>query len=668
MFGTDLHSILIFYVISSLYTILGIFIASKLLNKAYDKGYGVAKVLGLVLFSYITWFVSSAFKVKIEPLYLWVALGFLCFLVIGILRERFLNYFSSSWKIIVFEELLYILFFAFMIAYRAAVPRIEGIEKFMDFALINGIVKGKTLPPQDVWYAGSTVNYYYFGHFCLALITLLTNISSVVLYNIFVAYIFALSALGAFSIGLNLSKSKICGIITAFLVVFAGNLDYMFKAFTGKGANYFYADARSLIEYTINEFPSYSFIISDLHAHILDVPFVLLFLYLIYYFYENYAHISKKLFLLLLSLSLGVLGVTNSWDLLIYFPVFVLVLFISKIYDLVEKKLKVISKQAFIECLKYLAVVLTVGAGSVIYFGFYYISTRPNVAGFGVTHDHLPLLALSKMFGFFIVNIIIFDLFITSAKKLEKRNVLITVLSIYGLLLILFTNFFFLKDIYFQVNPPYYRANTIFKFWYQVWIIYSIISAYVIYKLFYFFIYNKRYLLIFPILINLFLVFYIFKYPIISYRYTVGPKYVYYGLDGSAYLLAISPGDKDIIDWLNKNEKKQVVILEAPGKSYSMDSVVASYTGLPTVLGWYEHELGWRGNWPLIADKMGEVEKMYTSADAKTVFDLLKKYQVKYVVISKAEIANYHGEAGNLIKDFSRVVVNSNDSLLLKIY
>src|SRR3989304_5981669 len=39
---------------------------------------------------------------------------------------------------------------------------------------------------------------------------------------------------------------------------------------------YWYANATRFIPFTIHEFPSYSFVVSDIHGHVLSIPFVLL--------------------------------------------------------------------------------------------------------------------------------------------------------------------------------------------------------------------------------------------------------------------------------------------------------------------------------------------------------------------------------------------------------
>jgi len=94
---------------------------------------------------------------------------------------------------------------------------------------------------------------------------------------------------------------------------------------------------------------------------------------------------------------------------------------------------------------------------------------------------------------------------------------------------------------------------------------------------------------------------------------------------------------------------------------------VSSYTGLPTLVGWSEHELGWRGNWEIIAARMGDIEKMYKSASKDEVDGLVQKYRVRYVVLGDKEKAKYGPNAGFALQQLSTTVMRSGNAQLLLI-
>ncbi len=667
MFETiEFFYILQFYLLSILYSIISLPISVRIFKFNADRGYPLNRTLSLLLISYLTWILSSVFKIPYSSLTIWlVILAFFLVSVFTRAYKKVLDRYSSRWKIILFEEFLFLFAFILMLIYRGSNPRIEGIEKFMDYAIINGLFRGESLPPKDVWFSPFAINYYYFGHFCLTIINKLTQIPSGISYNLNVAYIYALSFVSVFSIGLNLiniekDKSKVKNLLAIFIsflgaliVTSVGNLDYMYKVLFEKVTDYFYADARSLIEFTINEFPAYSFLISDLHAHILDIPFVLLFVALVMSYSFDAKVKSSKLFFLVTSLSLGALAAVNSWDFFVYLPFFALAVLINNFK-------KISNAENFIK--KVFVPILSVLLISLVFFLPFYLNFQPASGGVGFVSSHFGLAPVIRMFGFFIAITFLYVVNISYRNVFNKSDSFVLVLLFFGLLLIFVPNIVFLKDIYFKLNPPYYLANTIFKLWYQAWIVLGVSSGYILFKglssL------PKKPWLIPNLVIVTFLFFYVIKYTIVSVRYVVGPTYEYKSIDGTKYLEFGYLSERSLIDWLSKNIVGQPVILEAVGKPYTMDSLISSYTGLPTVVGWNEHELGWRDDWPLISTRMGEVEKIYQSNSIDEIKDLLNKYEIQYIVISKKEREKYGENAGQTLMNFTENVFIDGDVLL----
>ncbi|MBI3743867.1 MAG: hypothetical protein HY261_06215 [Chloroflexi bacterium] len=65
---------------------------------------------------------------------------------------------------------------ALWVIVRAHNPAIAHTEQPMDFALLNGILKSPHFPPNDPWYSGQSISYYYFGYLMFAGVTKLTAI------------------------------------------------------------------------------------------------------------------------------------------------------------------------------------------------------------------------------------------------------------------------------------------------------------------------------------------------------------------------------------------------------------------------------------------------------------------------------------------------------------
>ncbi|MET0152239.1 MAG: DUF2298 domain-containing protein, partial [Candidatus Binatia bacterium] len=108
-------------------------------------------------------------------------------------------------------------------------------------------------------------------------------------------------------------------------------------------------------------------------------------------------------------------------------------------------------------------------------------------------------------------------------------------------------------------------------------------------------------------------------------------------LDGTAYLEQDHPSDAGAIRWLATQVRGTPVVLEASGDAYSYFARVSSNTGLPTLLGWANHEGVWRGTDPRIGQRSRDIEAIYGDADFRRAGPLLARYKVHYVFIGELE-------------------------------
>jgi len=548
----------------------------------------------------------------------------------------------------------------------------------MDFGFVNSILRTDYLPPKDIWFTPFPINYYYFGHLITAVLTKISGISSNITFNLMIAVLFALSFVSSFSIGINLIKPKKLksfflgllpiGILTAFLVTLAGNLHAvytLFKPYANENPvpfwqlplslltypnSYWYPNATRFIYHTIHEFPIYSWVVSDLHGHVLDIPAVLLTIgFLLSIF------IKKKttvLDLFLIGFLLSIMYMTNAWDGIIYL---LLSGFIFIIMSFSFNKNK-----AHFNFVVFLKKILPVLISYVIFLFPFNLFFKPFVSGVGIlcapqflvnkgrigpflfeaNHCQLsPLWQLAILYGFFYFLVISFIFILKKSKEIERSDIFVIALIIVSTILIIIPEFIYAKDIY----PEHYRANTMFKLVYQSFIMLSISSAYIIFKIFTFFKkkdINKIFSVVWICFFSL-LFFLIASYPFfaISSYYNNLQKYV--GLDGTKYLKVLYTTDYQAILWLNRNIKGQPVILEAQGDSYTDYARVSANTGIPTVLGWTVHEWLWRGSYDVPAPRITDVELLYTSSDINIVKDLIKRYNVSLVFIGDLERQKY---------------------------
>jgi len=668
-------------------------LTSKIFNNFFDLGYALSKILGLLLISYTSWLMSS--------LHIWpfgfysVWLVFLLWLVIN----RIIAFKSPSidfkkyWRVFLLEEALFfggLIFWSFV---RSAEPSIHGLEKFMDYGFMQSILKTSYMPPLDLWYTPLGINYYYFGHFWAALLMKMGSFNPDIAYNLILASIFGICLSVSFSIGANLfylwnhlrihpsRYTIITGFISAFLVTLGGNLHTIYIFFQNyipaespvpfwqlplllNFSNYWYPNATRFIPFTIHEFPIYSYVVADLHGHVLNIPFVMLFLGVLISLYHKTrdTNLAEKF---LLGLMLSVFLMTNVLDGPIYLLILILVL---------------ISKNRFSVIKNIFLIILLM-----IFFGLpFFLNFKPFASGIGLLcapqflinlsnigpllfeNSHCqksPLWMLIILWGFFLYVLLGFlSLIIGKNIKrflaLQKTDQLVLILSLAALILILIPEFFYAKDIY----PNHFRANTVFKFGYQAFIILGLISGYMISRL----IASKKMPLLYGIIL-LILAGLVSIYPYFAissyYNSLKNPG----SLDGFKYFQKLYPDDYQAILWLRQNISGQPVILEAEGDSYTDYARVSSNTGLPTILGWPVHEWLWRGSYDLASPRIKDIEILYSSQDLNVTRELLQKYQIKYVFLGALEKQKYPNLNSGKFGLLGKEIFKSGDTKIYQI-
>ena len=116
-----------------------------------------------------------------------------------------------NWRLLLSYEILFALALIFLALLRSYNPDPWGTERPMDYALFNAIRGSKAFPPHDPWLAGYSINYYYFGYLLMAAVSLVSGIDQGVAYNLSLALIFALTALGVAGIVVNLIELTVKG-------------------------------------------------------------------------------------------------------------------------------------------------------------------------------------------------------------------------------------------------------------------------------------------------------------------------------------------------------------------------------------------------------------------------------------------------------------------------
>jgi len=694
-------------------------LTKRLFPTWFDRGYFFAKAVGFAVVSYIIYILGTLHIAPFTQQTVFFVMGIVFFVGIApvffhsskqaiIQNKKRLLYWAN---VIGMEELCFFFLLLLWSWVKAHEPSIRGLEKFMDYGFMQSILNTQYFPAMDMWWAGGYINYYYFGHLVTAVLTKVSGISLAYTFNLMLATLFALTATMSFSIGVQIIRLKkvaswfiaiVSGVLTSFLVTLAGNMQTLYaftKGYTGEDVKpfwtllwsfseflsrvgegmqmYWYANATRFIPFTIHEFPSYSFVVSDVHGHVLSLPFVLLAIALLLYMFtsEVIKRISHMVFYGFL---LGVLLMTNALDGPIYGLLFAVGWFVFMI--LPNRKKWKTQWWSLIYPVGYVALVaLATALPFLFYFNSFATGIGVNCPPAFLADSKIgpfifeevekcqrsPLWMMWLLWGFFWFSGA--WLFVKKLWKKDDQNSPIQrtlkVFYIVGIALIIFPEFLYVKDIY----PAHFRSNTMFKLGYQAFIWWSVISGFVITHVV-FFMKDKSQRILRAVIIFLFVpqVFLVSIFPIFSIRSYFGELKKYEGIYGLGWLEKELPDSSAAIEWLN-SQSKDAVIVEAAGDSYTDYNHISSFTGLPTITGWAVHQWLWRGSYDIVSPRQEDVRMIYESTDVQDVRLILEKYHVRYIIVGKQEREKYANLQEEKFLQLGRVAFQSGTTTVYEV-
>ena len=369
-------------------------LAFYLLPRLADRGFTLSKPLGILLVSYLFWLLGLAHIPTVQPIAIALVL-LMAALSVYIAYRNFddlRDFITREWRTIVIAEAIFLVFFIGWTLFRSYDPFINHTEQPMDLALLSASINSQVGHPEDPWLRGEPVSYYYFGYWMMGALSQISAIQSHISYNLAMALIPAMSAMGIFGIVFNMVRMDkarsgvagtdsmstvrasvsaaladsthrklaiIAGIAAALFLVIVSNLEGVleFMRLNGMGSQGFYDwirindlpgpivtppqswtppdfwwwfhasrvintfDGVHFIDNTIQEFPFFSFLLGDMHPHVMSIPFIALFVGIalnIYRlpsdFWRNYRSVYPYAIVLTAALVLGGLGFNNLWD------------------------------------------------------------------------------------------------------------------------------------------------------------------------------------------------------------------------------------------------------------------------------------------------------------------------------------------------------------------
>ena len=709
-------------------------------------------------------------------------------------QSKIINFIQSNKSLIFTTEILFFAAFAFLAFVRFANPELTSTEKPMELAFINGILHSSTFPPQDPWLSGYAISYYYFGYVMTAMLARVSGVNGSTAHNLMTSLIFALGAVGSYGILYNLlyviagsdkaatkqsPRSYSSALLAPLFLLLISNFEALLEVLhrrglfwtkdpiTGEFTSSFWKwldlkelsqapvepfawlpdrylwwwrASRVIQDYdmtggfreVIDEFPFFSFLLGDLHPHVLAIPFGLLAISAALNFFLGGGHGEIKIFgarlhiniqsFLFSALVIGGLAFLNTWDILVaaalimasyvfwrasedgwnwyrledlfllglplgtlsivlYFPFYLgfssqaggilpnfmyptrgihlwvmwgtllIPIFAYLIYLWRGEKIKSNWKLGFSIGLgitfSLLLLTFFIGwVGSLIEkdFVLVFLASQGMTASqyigatslrrltyIGSLITLLVLLIPALAFLFSKVAATEGELTVTDYRSQTTSHSFVLIIITFGVLLILAPEFIYLRD---QFG---YRINTVFKFYYQAWMLLSLAAAFGIAIL----LQNVRGFanVIFRVLIG-FVIFAGLLYPtfgLLTKTNNFNPVFGY-SLDDFERILRENPDEAAGIDFLRSAQPG--VVAEAVGDGYSGYARISMYTGLQTVLGWPGHEAQWRGTYEPQGSRRDDIAKLYSTTRWDEAQLIIERYDIRYIYIGSLERAS----------------------------
>ena len=690
----DVWTFWTWYLLAAVLGIVGMGVTGRLFRGFADKGWMFSKVAAITIPGFATWFLVSVRILKFTAascIGITVIFGIICIILYEKQRKNGYECLPiDKMDLIYVEEILFFAVFLLWTYLAGFHPAAHGTEKFMDYGFMEAMMRSKTLPATDLWYSQGKINYYYGGQYFAVFLTKLSGAQVELTYNLMRTFVAAFAFVLPFSLvrqmtldmqgtvvsGWKKRLPSITGVLAGLAVSIAGNMHYvvygqiipLIQKLKGQEVDsYWFPDATRYIGFnpdvpdkTIHEFPCYSFVLGDLHAHVVNIMFVLLLLGLLYAWMKKVRHTApsvekmgrrkfwmKQLLMpqiLAAAMLLGMFHWTNYWDFVIYYVVTggtVLFMNIICLKGDVRRIIAVTAAQA--------VEIFAVATVIILPFTLQFTTMVQGVRlaqNHSLPHQLLILWGLPTILTLvFVISLIVEKLKVLEHKSLYRLmrairtpDLFAVIMGLCAIGLVAIPELVYVRDIYENGNA---RANTMFKLTYQAYIMFGMTMAYVIFRLL---IVNRKKILKVIAAIGLVLLLWTCGYfgkSVNSWFGQVLDPSQYKGLNATAFLETDYVEDAGGIKWLKENIQGSPVVLEANGDSYSEYERVSAMTGLPTVMGWYVHEWLWRNDVADLNEKSAEIETIYTSSDTAKVQELLRKYDVSYIFVGSCEREKY---------------------------
>ena len=598
------------------------------------------------------------------------------------------------------NELIYVVFFTFLfiVLYILNLSWADFIpmgERLRDYSILSSVIKSP-IDVKEPWFVGITLNYYALWYRAGAMISYIFNYEVWDTYHIVSTLHMTFYVTLIFVIVNKYLKFSIVESLILTWLVFPGCNFNSFKFFFSEDTNWW--GPSRVIKGAITEFPTWSFVLGDIHPHYLNLLFFPFIFSFMLFFKPLEQSFEKRIlffigFLLIPSL---ILFNANIWDLPAYLLIlfgFIVFLAILKFYFKKFKKVYVYNKQrvSIFKKFKFAPSVIFISLGIILLTISLYLSSR-NITSVGAKimfvsgevsrtdfYEFIDafgfqlffifsgifllirnkiakrILCIMMVFSLCFLKLVLFPIIILLCFNIyriyedivrddeyvkDNTRLIFEVIGVATLILWLVPEFVYLQDGY---GIEHARMNTIFKIYSTSWAISYLFVFYLIKN-------SLEKLNIKPLAFKCAFIPCAICVSLCFFKFIDLRKFEYNSslAERSEGLIKVNEqynGAKDAISKLRGLQKG--IVLESTKGAYNYASHVATLSGNDSYLGWINHVQLLYKNYEDVQKRKQEIDDFYTKLSCDDRKRFLNDKNIMYVVLGPLEREEYQGSLNN---------------------
>ncbi len=719
----------------------GLLPAQLLFGRLWSAGVLYARPLAVAVVAYVTWTASAVVGLPYgTPLITAVLLGLFGWgATIAWRRPEAVRSLLARWRLIAAGEVVFLVLFAVLVLVRAQAPDAAFTEKPMDLMLLASVHDAERMPPEDAWFAGRTISYYHLGHVGVDAVARLGGVPTGVAFTLGVATAGALAGVAALGLAGDLSMlarafqqrpalpwlaGGVAVVGLLWVSTLEGPLDLL--AANGVGDPAWYARlgvaglpppegatsgvpdgfwwwwrATRILPDMITEFPAFSILLGDLHAHVLALPLGVVATAVAVTAFDGSTQLTWRSWqrrpeaLVLVAVLFAAMALTNTWDAAVFgalwlvagvasflavgWPLLPAVFGMAR-HLLPPGVLALVLAWPFFSSLEAppVGVGVVVGpASDPVRFALVWLPlAAPVLAAALLTRPRVERNLLRWCLGLAVAPVLLWTVGVAATGEsgaLSSRGAgwitlaLLVLASGLGLaasltayregdrsraawlglagaaaIVVLATELVYLDDDFGN------RMNTVFKFWFSGWLLLAVAAGAAVADAAGSMAVDlagggsRRGLVwrvpLTTLLAAVFLLTLVYAPAAALSRGNEGQQR---GLNSLAYLERIDPGVAAAIAWVRTNLGEHDVLLEAVGESYEQTNHVSRVTGVATVIAWPGHQRQWRSDEDTVGQRVLDVSIFYAAGASPEALEIARRYGVTHVFIGNEEERRY---------------------------